>query len=181
MQIWSLSLIEHLENCALSFFGQFSGLFCRCGDFDCAAKLGVRTCCCHKVWKSKDSHPTPPCLPHNKEHLFFKAHSWLSYIRLSVKPEVPGLQYALLFPRADLSSTDSDAHLSVLWLTQSRVLSSKLSCQCCLSGQKGRRVKPTVACLKFLCSTNLDCLVCFCNNQLDEWQWQKIWLKQEFI
>lgn len=49
---------------------------------------------------------------------------------------------------SDMSCADSDAHLALVRLTQSGILSSKLSCMRCLSSWAGSRIEPTAACLK---------------------------------
>lgn len=78
--------------------------------------------------------------------------------------------------KSDMSCIDSDAHLALFRLTQSGILSSKLSCMYCLSSWAGKRIKPTVACLKSLASQSLTAWFVSATAS-----WINNWLKQEFI
>lgn len=78
--------------------------------------------------------------------------------------------------KSDMSCIDSDAHLALFRLTQSGILSSKLSCMYCLSSWAGKRIKPTVACLKSLASQSLTAWFVSATAS-----WINDWLMQEFI
>lgn len=57
--------------------------------------------------------------------------------------------------KSDMGCIDIAAHLALFRLTQSGIFSSKLSCMYCLSSWAGKRIKPTVACLKSFVSQSL--------------------------